>query len=1172
MLAGLLTLVASAPFNPIVSAAAATPSPPTPPSQSSQLIPARLVNLQSLPASTTITHPNASRPFLMKDPASHAAAQQLANQGKTGRRSGVVSVQQGRAQVATGSATQSPQRLAGFPVMDLQRQVSLYGADQNNQPPDTQLAAGPTNLAEADNSALSIWTKTGSLVSSYDLNALFTVPPGYSLGDPRILYDAESGRWMLSGFAFNFANDSKVYLAASVTTDPAGSWNAYVIASAVGVLFDQPMTGVNSDKVVVSWNDFSGSGPTFSGQETRVLQKSDLVSGLAVRSFGFGPDQFRQRLVPAQSLTSSTTEWLAYNTFQPTVGVVAITGTPAGGDVVWAEYHPAIQATTIPPGPRQPSGVPVTQDIDDRFLSAVSQDGLLWVSGTDGCTPAGDSTTRSCMKLVAISTAGATPAVAQDIDVGQTGVDLYYPAVTLSSSGDLFVAYSASSSTLFPSAVAIDSLAASPTTFESPITLASGLNSYRLGTSNRWGDYSAAAPDPSNPADIWLTAEYQASATIAGNWGTATGRLAIQPTITSVNPNSGLVGGGLQVTIAGSHFEPGATVTFGANAATTVTVVNSAQITATTPAAAGPGAVNVVVTNPDATAVTAPSAFTYKLPPTTVTSVVPHGGPLVGGTSVVITGTNFSSVTAVSFGSTAATAYTVNSATQITATSPAGTGTADVTVTAVGGTSATSAADRFTYGLGAPTGVAATAGNESATVTWTAPGFDGGSAIMSYTVTGSPGGSQTLSCPCTTLQAIVGSLTNGTSYTFTVHAINGSGSGPESASSNAVTPAAPPGAPTNVIATAGDSQATVSWTAPSANGGSPVTSYRVTPYIGTAAQTPISAALVTSFTVTGLANGTAYTFAVTALNAAGAGAESLPSNSVTPVHPAGGPVVGKPIVGDFNGDGKADLALVTTSGVSVALSTGSAFSAATVWAPFPFYGSVATLAGDVTGDGKADLLAVNANQVFVLPSTGTGFGAPSGWSNIPFYGTRGTFLADVNGDGKADLVAVNNDSVWVMLSTGSGFGQPIPWSSALFYGNLSTQVGDVTGDGKADLIAINSTSTWVMTSTGSGFSAPTLWSSVPFYGNLQTIVLDANGDGKVDLVALNSTSTWIMTSTGSTFGPPTQWSGTPFYGTSATLSGDVNGDHKVDLVAVNAASVWVARSTGAALSAPELWW
>src|SRR5258707_3788405 len=83
----------------------------------------------------------------------------------------------------------------------------------------------------------------------------------------------------------------------------------------------------------------------------------------------------------------------------------------------------------------------------------------------------------------------------------------------------------------------------------------------------------------------------------------------------------------------------------------------------------------------------------------TVTNVNPNTGPMQGGTSVTITGTNFSGATAVRFGSNAAGSFTVDSATQITATSPTGVGTVDVTVTTAGGTSAISSGDRFTYGL-----------------------------------------------------------------------------------------------------------------------------------------------------------------------------------------------------------------------------------------------------------------------------------------------------------------------------------------------------------------------------------------------------------------------------------------------------------------------------------------
>jgi hypothetical protein len=103
-------------------------------------------------------------------------------------------------------------------------------------------------------------------------------------------------------------------------------------------------------------------------------------------------------------------------------------------------------------------------------------------------------------------------------------------------------------------------------------------------------------------------------------------------------------------------------------------------------------------------------------------------------------------------------------------------------------------------------------------------------------------------------------------------------------------PAAPPTAPATPgapSATAGDGQATVSWTAPN-NGGSTITSYRVTPYVGSSAQTPTvvsGSPAPTTATVTGLTNGTSYTFTVSATNAVGTSGESAASDPVKPAKP-----------------------------------------------------------------------------------------------------------------------------------------------------------------------------------------------------------------------------------------------------------------------------------------------
>ena len=217
-------------------------------------------------------------------------------------------------------------------------------------------------------------------------------------------------------------------------------------------------------------------------------------------------------------------------------------------------------------------------------------------------------------------------------------------------------------------------------------------------TFNSATSITATAPaGAAGTVDVRVTTGGGTSATSAADQFTYVGA----PTVTAVTPTAGPTSGGTTVIITGTRFSGATAVTFGATAATGFTVNSATQITATAPAGAA-GTVDVRVTSVGGTSATgAADQFTYVGAPT-VTSISPTAGPTSGGTTVTITGTRFSGATAVTFGATAATAFTVNSASQITAMAPAGTGTVDIRVTSVGGTSATSAADQYTYAA-APT-------------------------------------------------------------------------------------------------------------------------------------------------------------------------------------------------------------------------------------------------------------------------------------------------------------------------------------------------------------------------------------------------------------------------------------------------------------------------------------
>jgi hypothetical protein len=181
---------------------------------------------------------------------------------------------------------------------------------------------------------------------------------------------------------------------------------------------------------------------------------------------------------------------------------------------------------------------------------------------------------------------------------------------------------------------------------------------------------------------------------------------------------------------------------------------------------------------------------------------------------------------------------------------------------------------------GSPSGVSAIAGDANARVSWTAPVNNGGSAITGYVVTAAPGGATCNAGPGAS-SCVISGLNNGSTYSFTVTARNAAGTSSPSSSSNSVTPIGPPAAPTITSALRGDTKATVTFTAPTDNGGSAINYYVVT--IQPSGETITTSS--TTVEITNLTNGTLYTFTVAAVNNIGTGSASAGSTA----RPAGTP-------------------------------------------------------------------------------------------------------------------------------------------------------------------------------------------------------------------------------------------------------------------------------------------
>ncbi|HEX8144098.1 MAG TPA: FG-GAP-like repeat-containing protein [Pyrinomonadaceae bacterium] len=257
--------------------------------------------------------------------------------------------------------------------------------------------------------------------------------------------------------------------------------------------------------------------------------------------------------------------------------------------------------------------------------------------------------------------------------------------------------------------------------------------------------------------------------------------------------------------------------------------------------------------------------------------------------------------------------------------------------------------------------------------------------------------------------------------------------------------------------------------------------------------------------------------------------------------------------GDFNSDGKIDIAALQSNSVGVFLGTGQGtFSGPTNFAFTGFPDGMA--AGDFNNDGKRDVAVTtqSPNGVAVFLGTGAGgFTGPTVLSagSIPY----GVTVADFNADGKSDLAVANaganNVSIYLGDGTG-GFGGPTSFATAQAPAGLVT--GDFNADGKTDLAVGSSGSVIsILLGTGTGsFSGPTNFAA----GQTPEAVVtgDFNADGKADLAVANRNSSRVTILLGSgtgTFGSPSGYivGGNPF----DLEVGDFNGDGKTDLAVPN---------------------
>ncbi|WP_063798867.1 DUF2961 domain-containing protein [Nocardia sp. NRRL S-836] len=362
--------------------------------------------------------------------------------------------------------------------------------------------------------------------------------------------------------------------------------------------------------------------------------------------------------------------------------------------------------------------------------------------------------------------------------------------------------------------------------------------------------------------------------------------------------------------------------------------------------------------------------------------------------------------------------------------------------------------------------------------------------------------------------------------------------------------------------------------------------YRV--YGSQTASVPISAqnllgvTTLPTFTHQALRTGQTWYYRVVAVDAAG--------NAGTPTEPVSARTA-HPTTSDFDGDGKDDIVTFTrgtSSDAFVARSTGSAFSGNGVkWHDHFAVGDEIPLTGDFDGDGRADVATFtrgDAADVYVSLSDGTKF-VQDGWKWHDHFAADAEIplVGDFNGDGKDDIATfTRGDSadVYVALSNGRRFVQDgWKWHDHFAVGAERPAVGDVDGDGRADIVTFSggtSADVYVSLSDGTRFAQDGWkWHDDLAGGAARALLGDVDGDGRADVVSFADGKATAALSTGSSFGPAVRWHDHFAVGDEVPGVGDFTGDGRADVVTFTrgtAADVFVAVSTGSRFSGDGVKW
>jgi|GEM_PF-1163612 len=424
--------------------------------------------------------------------------------------------------------------------------VSFQGLGLNNtitsfSPPDPNLAVGSNYIVEAVNSTIAIYTETGTLVKQTSLASIFS-NQNDKLGDPKIVFDQYSQRWILLALNFNSSN-SQYLIAASETSDPTGQWYIYEQNASLdgstntGFYADYPGLGLDANAVYITSNQYAGN--VFQYSKIRILLKSQLYSHQTLTYTDF------TKLIDADSYMFSFTLKPAYN-FDNTNSAYFLCDEEFGSNTLtyWkidnpTSSNPQLTMTPIyispyqqPPDAVQENSANTIDVGDCRLQDVVCRNGFLYTSFETAYNWGHGNVCAIRYEKINASTGS----VAMDAVYGSDLSYYYYPNVYIDAYGNIGLVFSRSSTNEYPG-VRWTYRTPDDGTARVSQSLKDGLNYYYnpVGSDNRnrWGDYSGICMDPSNSNKIWLCGEYATS--YSWLWGTAIGSFTFITPITFAN-------------------------------------------------------------------------------------------------------------------------------------------------------------------------------------------------------------------------------------------------------------------------------------------------------------------------------------------------------------------------------------------------------------------------------------------------------------------------------------------------------------------------------------------------------------------------------------------------------------------------------------------------------------